>query len=72
VRPVDDPGYDVDVYFTSDLRTMVEAWMGDVPISQARSTGRLKIVGRSAYLKNLREWFRLHMLSGIRPAKSGA
>lgn len=68
---LDDPGYDVDVYFTSNLRTMVEVWMGDVAISQARATGRLKIVGRSAYLRNLREWFRLHMLSGIRPAKGG-
>jgi DNA-binding HxlR family transcriptional regulator len=65
---LDDPGFDVDVYFTTDLRTLTEVWMGDLPIARARASGKLKIVGRSAYLKNLKAWFRLHVLSGIRPA----
>jgi len=67
---LDDPGYEIDVYFTSDLRTLTEVWMGDLPLERARSSGRLKIVGRPAYLKNLPAWFRLHVLSGIRPARA--
>lgn len=65
---LDDPGLDVDVYFTSDLRTLVEVWMGDLPLALARASGRLQIVGRSAYLKNLKAWFPLHSLAPIRPA----
>ena len=66
---LDDPGFEVDVYFTSDLKTMTEVWMGDLPLRKAQSDGRLKIVGPSTLLRNLAAWFPLHMHSGIRPAK---
>ena len=65
---LEDPGFDVDVYFTTDLRTMTEVWMGDRSLAQARASGKLKIVGRNVYLKNLRSWLRLHSLASIRPA----
>ena len=65
---LDDPGFEVDVYFTTDLRTMTEVWMGDRSLAQARASEKLKIVGRSAYVKNLKSWLRLHILSAIRPA----
>jgi len=68
----DNPGHDVDVYFTSDLRTLTEVWMGDKPIKQAQSENKLKIVGPSMYLKNLQSWFGLYRFSEIRPAKSAA
>lgn len=64
---LEDPGFDVDVYLTTDLRTMTEVWMGDLPLARARSSGRLKIVGRSAYLRNLQGWLRLHLLGHVRP-----
>lgn len=64
---LEDPGYEVDVYFTSDVRTMIQVWMGDVPLKRARATGHLKIVGPPAYLRNLEAWFPLHALAGIRP-----
>jgi DNA-binding HxlR family transcriptional regulator len=63
-----DPGYDVDVYFTTDIRTMVEVWMGDVSLARARSSGKLRVVGRTAYLRNLSAWLPLHSLARIRPA----
>jgi DNA-binding HxlR family transcriptional regulator len=65
---LDDPGFEVDVYFTTDLRTLTEVWMGDLPLERARASGKLKIVGRSAYLKNLKSWLRLHSMASIRPA----
>jgi DNA-binding HxlR family transcriptional regulator len=68
---LEDPGDEVDVYFTGSLRTMTEVWMGDVTLDQARQGGRLKIVGATAYLRNLPDWFPLHVLSGIRPAEPG-
>ncbi len=67
---LDDPGHDIDVYFTTDLRTMTEIWMGDLSIREARTKGKLKIVGPPVYLKNPQAWLRLHAMSGIRPART--
>jgi DNA-binding HxlR family transcriptional regulator len=67
---LDDPGGDVDVYFTSELRTMIEVWMGDVSLRRAQASGALKIVGAGAYLRNLTSWFPLHALAHVRPART--
>ena len=65
----ENPGTEVDVYITTDLRTMTEVWMGDMSIRQAREKEKLKIVGPSAYLRNVRSWLGLHLLAGIRPVE---
>lgn len=62
-----DPGFDVDVYFTTNLRTMTEVWMGDLPLKKALADGRLKIVGPSTLLRNLNAWFPLYLYADIRP-----
>jgi hypothetical protein len=64
---LDDPGGDVDVYFTSSLRTLTEVWMGDVSLRDARAGGKLRIVGTRAYLNDLGRWFPLHVMAAIRP-----
>jgi len=66
---LEDPGYEVDVFFTADLKTMTEVWMGDLPLRKAQADRRLKIVGSPALLRNLTSWFPLHMLAGIRPVR---
>ena len=69
---LEDPGFEIDVVFRSDLRTMIEVWMGDQPLKRALASRKLKILGAATYLKNLHAWFPLHALSGVRPAaKSG-
>jgi hypothetical protein len=69
---LDDPGGDVDVYFTTDLKTMTEVWMGDLPLRKAQADGRLKIVGPSALLRNIGSWFPLHLYADIRPKQPNA
>jgi len=64
----ENPGNEVDVYVTCDLRTMTEVWMGDLSIHQARSDNRLKIVGSSVYVKDIQSWLGLYLLADIRPA----
>ncbi len=64
----ENPGNEVDVYFSCDLRTMTEVWMGDLSIEQAKIDDRLKIVGSSVYLKNIPSWLGLYLLADIRPA----
>ena len=40
-----DPGYDVDLYITTDLKTMTEVWMGYSSIACAKADERLMVVG---------------------------
>ena len=68
---LDDPGHEVDVYFTTDLRTMTEVWMGDVSLHNAKDSGMLKIVGPSVLLKNIKSWFPLYLYADIRPRQHG-
>ena len=64
---VDNPGVDVDVHITTDLRTMTQVWMGDVSIKQAQDDGRLKIVAPSVYTRDIKSWLGLYILSDVRP-----
>lgn len=51
-----DPGFDVDLYVSVDLRTMTEIWMGLKPIWRAVEEGRLTIVGRRDLADSMQAW----------------
>jgi DNA-binding HxlR family transcriptional regulator len=53
----ENPGYEVDVYFESTLRTLAEVFWGDQSLAKARESGALGVVGASAYTKRLSRWF---------------
>jgi DNA-binding HxlR family transcriptional regulator len=63
-----DPGKDVDIYFTTGLRTMIEVWMGDIPYRSAIKDGSMKVVGPSALTRDLTSWLSLSVFAGIPPA----
>ena len=65
---VRDPGKDVDVYFTTDLHTMIEVWMGDTAYKTAISDGRLILVGQSGLTRNVESWLAPSVFAGIAPA----
>jgi DNA-binding HxlR family transcriptional regulator len=51
-----DPGYDVDLYVTTDLRTMTEVWMGYTTIARARADDRLMLAGDRQLEDTLQIW----------------
>jgi DNA-binding HxlR family transcriptional regulator len=67
---VENPGCEVDVFFTADLRTMTEVWMGDVSLQKAQDDRRLMVNVSSPHLGNLKAWFPLYRLAHIRPART--
>lgn len=67
---MEDPGSEVDVYFTTDLRTLTEVWMGDLSLQNAQDGGQLQIVGSARILRNIRSWFPLHLFAQVRPNES--
>ena len=67
---VQDPGKEVDVYFTTDLRTMIAAWMGDTTYKQAIAENKLKLVGHSALTHNINSWIQGATFDGIPSAQA--
>lgn len=54
-----DPGFDVDLYLSTDLRTLTEIWMGYTAIAEAKDKCRLTITGNRQLEANLKAWFSL-------------
>lgn len=49
-----DPGYDVDLYVTTDLRTMTEVWMGYATL--AKGDARIKVAGDRQLEATFQTW----------------
>jgi DNA-binding HxlR family transcriptional regulator len=67
-----DPGYEVDLYITTDLRTMTAVWVGDLGLEAALDSGALEVEGPLDLRRSLRAWLALSPLASIkdmRPAK---
>jgi DNA-binding HxlR family transcriptional regulator len=54
-----NPGFDIDLYLVSDLRTITEIWMGHTTIAQTKKAGRLVITGNRQLEANLQTWLGL-------------
>ena len=60
-----DPGFDVDLYLTTDLRTMTEIWMGYTSISRAKDQARLIITGNRQLERDLASWLSLSRFAKV-------
>ncbi len=60
-----DPGFDVDLYLSTDLRTMTEIWMGYTPIARAKEEGRLALTGNKRLEANLGSWLKLSTFANV-------
>lgn len=54
-----DPGFEVDLYVTSDLRTMTAIWMGLDTVRVAQAAQRLILTGDRALAGNMQTWLGL-------------
>jgi len=60
-----DPGKDVDVYFTSTIKTLIDVWMGDKSYKKAIRDGELTLVGDRALTNNISSWMTDSMFAGL-------
>ncbi|HWB47228.1 MAG TPA: helix-turn-helix domain-containing protein [Hyphomicrobiaceae bacterium] len=51
-----DPGHEVDLYVTSDLRTMTEVWMGYSTAARAMKDERLLLTGKRNLEASFQKW----------------
>lgn len=68
-KPVDlcavDPGFDVDLYLSTDLRTMTEIWMGYTTVGRATDDGRLTLTGNKQIEASLNAWLKLSTFAKV-------
>jgi DNA-binding HxlR family transcriptional regulator len=60
-----DPGFDVDLYLSTDLKTMTEIWMGYTTIGRAKDQGRLLLTGNKELEAHLGTWLRLSVFAKV-------
>lgn len=66
---VNDPGREVDVHFTTSVKTMADIWMGEDSYRKALAAGTLKLVGNRALTRNVSAWMANSVFAGL-PAAS--
>ena len=63
-----DPGYEIDVRISSDLRTLTAVWMGDSTILKAIRGKKVVVTGASPLRKNIAVWFGSSYFADVRLA----
>jgi DNA-binding HxlR family transcriptional regulator len=54
-----DPGFEVNLYLSTDLRTMTEIWMGFTAVDKAKRDGTLLVTGDRGLERDIEKWLRL-------------
>lgn len=66
---VSDPGMDVDIYFTSSVKTMADIWMGDMTYRKALRAGDLKLTGPNALTRDVSSWMAISIFADMPSAR---
>jgi DNA-binding HxlR family transcriptional regulator len=61
-----DPGFDVDLYLSTDLHTMTEIWMGYTTIARAKQQGRLTPTGSRQLEAHMGTWLKLSPFAKVK------
>jgi DNA-binding HxlR family transcriptional regulator len=61
-----DPGYEEDLYVTSDVESFTKIWLGDTHFDRALHNGDVSLSGPSRLRTQFPRWLGLSMFAGIR------
>ncbi|WP_174527265.1 winged helix-turn-helix transcriptional regulator [Micromonospora maritima] len=61
----DDPGHDVTVTVTADLRAMVQVWLGDLEWPAVLRSGAVQVAGPEALRRAVPGWFTLSPFAAV-------
>jgi DNA-binding HxlR family transcriptional regulator len=64
---VENPGKELDVQLTTDLRTMARIWAGDMEIRVAKKTGQIQLTGDPILIRTVSDWLRPGLFAHVRP-----
>lgn len=60
---MEDPGFEPDVYVATDLKTMVDVWMGNISVVRACGSGAMRVSGRRALVDSMATWLGLSVFA---------
>ena len=68
---ITEPGFDVDLYVTTDVRTMTRVWNGDLPLADKIEDGSIDVHGPSNLRGAFHSWLKLGMFADVEPVAKG-
>jgi DNA-binding HxlR family transcriptional regulator len=66
---ITDPGYPVDLYITTDSRTMTLVWNGDLALRRMINDGKIELHGPTDLCRAFPKWLMLNIFAGVSPAE---
>ncbi len=66
---IKEPGFEIDLYITADLPTLIYIWRGDLALSEAMASGRLDAHGATRIVRALPDWFGVSTLAHVEPQR---
>ena len=66
----DNPGNEVDVYVSADLKTLYQIWYGEIGVNTACQQKLMKVVGAPVYTGNISRWLRTSQFAQHNPRRS--
>jgi len=64
----DDPGKEVDLYISTQVRDLAEVWRGDVPLRNARQENRIRAHGNAHLARTMADWLAINPYADVGPA----
>ena len=62
---ITDPGFEADLYVTTDSRTITWVWYGDIPLKTALDEGLILLDGPARLCAAFPSWLRLNLLAQV-------
>lgn len=66
---IKDPGYEIDITISGDLKTLTAAWMGDTTLMKAIREKAIVLTGSSHLRKTINIWMGTNYYADVRPAR---
>lgn len=61
-----DPGYEVDLNISTDLRSLTAAWMGHSTINKEMRDGRVRLTGSTYLKRNINKWLGTNFYANVK------
>jgi DNA-binding HxlR family transcriptional regulator len=64
-----NPGFEVNLFVTTDLKTLTQVWMGDLPVRSAIAQDRISLDGSRTLRLCFERWLGLSHFADIKPGR---
>jgi DNA-binding HxlR family transcriptional regulator len=67
-----DPGFDVNLFVTTDLKTLTQVWLGDLSVRSVLASGKLMLDGPRIFRQSFERWLGLSAFARVKRPKQAA